>query len=452
MIHKFIFDDTRMVFDVHSGALHIVDELIWDLLEAYGALPEEELAQSLSGKYLEEDISEALEEIKELTDKNILFSPDPLGGAYKPPGESVVKALCLHLAHDCNLSCRYCFAGQGKFGGAPGLMTAEVGRKALEFLVNSSGERHHLEVDFFGGEPLLNFDVLRMLVDYGRSLGREKGKEIKFTVTTNAILLDGRIGDFLNKNDISVILSIDGRQGVHDAMRPFRDRKGSYDVVVKNIKSFLESRDYRDYYVRGTYTALNTDFSCDVEHLASLGFDNISLEPVVAGEKDHYSLRDSMFSQISSEYEKLTRSILKMTKEGRHINFFHFNIDFEGGPCLPKRMSGCGAGHQYLAVDPPGTLYPCHQFVGREEFVLGDVFTGVRRGDLTRLFRNSHLYRKEGCGQCWAKFHCSGGCHANAVIHNGSIEKPYSPGCLLAKKRLECAMYLAQWKNAPDKS
>ncbi|MHB8157465.1 MAG: SPASM domain-containing protein [Desulfocucumaceae bacterium] len=277
-------------------------------------------------------------------------------------------------------------------------------------------------------------------------MAREREKEIKFTVTTNAVLLDRRVGDFLNNNGISVILSIDGRQGVHDAMRPFRDGSGSYDITLKNIKAFLKSRKYRDYYVRGTYTAINTDFTADVEHLASLGFDNISLEPVVAGEEVHYALREDMYGGISREYDKLTRSIIEMKKSGRDINFFHFNIDFKGGPCLPKRMSGCGAGHQYLAVDPEGNLYPCHQFVGRNDFVMGDVFSGVRRPDLTDLFRNSHLYRKEGCSQCWAKYHCSGGCHANAYIHNGSLDKPYSPGCVLTKKRLECAMYLAQRK------
>lgn len=444
MIHKFIFDGTRIVHDVHSGALHVVDELVWDLLDQFGMVPEEGLVGSLSEKYHEGDVREALAEIRELIDRRILFAPDPLGGDYSPPGENIVKALCLHLAHDCNLSCLYCFAGQGKFGGSPGLMTPGAGRRALEFLVESSGNRRHLEVDFFGGEPLLNFGLLRMLVEYGRDLGRERGKEIKFTVTTNAVLLDREAGDFFNKNDISVILSIDGRREVHNAMRPFRNGSGSYEVVAKNTKNFLESRNYKDYYVRGTFTALNTDFASDVEYLASLGIDNISMEPVVAGSADYYAITDGMIGSISSEYEKLARAVHNMKREGRRINFFHFNIDFEGGPCLPKRMSGCGAGHQYLAVDPEGALYPCHQFVGREEFVMGDVFKGISRPDLTDLFRNAHLYRKDGCGRCWAKYHCSGGCHANAYIHNGSLEKPYALGCALTKKRLECAIYLVQ--------
>lgn len=447
MIHKFIFDDTRMVLDVHSGALHIVDQLVWDLLDHFGSLPEEDLASRYTGQYPPEDIAEAVEEIKGLVERNILFSPDPMGGRYDPPEGGIIKALCLHLAHDCNLVCRYCFAGQGKFGGSPGLMAPEVGKKALEFLMEASGPRRHVEVDFFGGEPLLNFNVLRMLVDYGRDLARERGKEIKFTVTTNAVLLDREAGDFLNSNNISVILSMDGRPAVHDAMRPFPGGQGSYDIVLKNIRAFLSARRYRDYYIRGTYTAVNTDFFRDVEHLASLGFDNISLEPVVAGPGEYYALRNEMLYDIASQYEELVRLILKMKRDGRNLSFFHFNIDIGGGPCLPKRMSGCGAGHQYLAVDPEGVLYPCHQFVGREEFVMGSVFEGIRRGDLVHRFKNTHLYSKDGCGQCWAKFFCSGGCHASAYLYSGSLEKPYGPGCVLAKKRLECALYLSAHKN-----
>jgi len=444
MIHKFVFDGERLVFDVHSGALHVVDELVWDILEDFDHFTEEDFVSRFLGRYPGEAISEAVEEIKELINKKILFSPDPFGGSYTPPEENLVKALCLHLAHDCNLACRYCFAGQGKFGGTAGLMTPEVGRRALELLVDSSGERRHLEVDFFGGEPLLNFEVLSMLVAYGRDLASKRGKEIKFTCTTNAILLDRKKGDFLNNNNISVILSLDGRQAVHDAMRPFPGGKGSYAAVLENIRTFLESRDYQDYYVRGTFTALNPDFTNDMEHLAALGFDNISLEPVVADRREHYALREEMLPAVSLEYEKLVRSLLKMRQTGRHINFFHFNIDFEGGPCLPKRMNGCGAGFQYLAVAPEGTLYPCHQFVGQGEFIMGDVYTGVRRDDLTGLFKNSHLYKKEGCSSCWAKYYCSGGCHANAYIQNGSLLKPYATGCAMTKKRLECAMYMAQ--------
>jgi uncharacterized protein len=444
MIHKFVFDGERFVFDVHSGALHIVDELVWDILEEYEQAYQEDFPSRFLGRYPEEAVSEAVEEIKELVEKKILFSPDPFAGGYTPPQENIIKALCLHLAHDCNLSCRYCFAGQGKFGGVAGLMTPEVGRRAIEFLVESSGERRHLEIDFFGGEPLLNFEVLAGLVAYGRELAAKRGKEIKFTCTTNAVLLDRQKGDFLNKNNISVILSLDGRQGIHDAMRPFPNGNGSYGTVLKNIKSFLQSRNHQDYYVRGTFTALNTDFAEDVQFLADQGFDHISLEPVVADAREHYCLREDMLPAIAREYDRLARIILKMKREGRPINFFHFNIDFEGGPCLPKRMNGCGAGFQYLAVDPGGTLYPCHQFVGQSEFVMGDVYGGLRRADLADLFKNAHLYKKEGCSSCWAKYYCSGGCHANAYMHNGSLLKPYATGCAMTRKRLECAMYLAQ--------
>jgi uncharacterized protein len=447
MIHKFIFDGTRIVFDVHSGSLHVVDEIAWDVLEDFGSVPGEALAARLAEKYPYREICEAVEEIGDLAEKKVLFSPDPLEGQYTPPEENIVKALCLHVAHDCNLACRYCFAAQGRFGGSPGLMPYETGRKALEFLMDSSGPRRHVEVDFFGGEPLLNFNVLRMLVDCGRELARRRGKEIKFTVTTNAVLLDRRAGDFLNSHDISVVLSIDGRRAVHDAMRPFPDGSGSYSRVLENIKTFLASRDYRDYYVRGTYTAANPDFTSDVEHLASLGFDNISLEPVIAGENEPYALTGGLLERAVAQYEVLTRLIIRLRKEGRRINFFHFNIDLDGGPCLPKKLSGCGAGHQYLAVDPAGRLYPCHQFAGREGFVMGDVFGGVRRSDLADRFKNTHLYRKEECARCWAKFYCGGGCHANAHMYSGNIEKPYSPGCILTKKRLECALYLSLPEN-----
>lgn len=447
MIHKFIFDGVRIVLDVHSGALHVVDEVAWDLLEDFCSLPEEDLLARHAARHRTEDIIGALAEIRELVEKKILFSPDPLEGRYDPPEENIIKALCLHLAHACNLECRYCFAGQGNFGGSPGLMPPEVGRSALEFLMEASGPRRHVEVDFFGGEPLLNFDLLKMLVDYGEWLARERKKEIKFTATTNAVLLDGPAGDFLNSRNISVVLSLDGRPPVHDAMRPFPDGRGSYEIVLKNIKSFLKSRNYRDYYIRGTYTAANPDFARDVDHLASLGFDNISLEPVVSGPGEDYALGGRILEEIVSQYEVLTRLILNLKREGRHINFFHFNIDLDGGPCLPKRMSGCGAGHQYLAVDPAGVLYPCHQFVGREGFVMGDVYSGVQRRDLALRFKNTHLYRKEGCSGCWARFFCSGGCHASAYLTGGSLEKPCGLACVLTKKRLECALYLSALKD-----
>jgi len=443
MIHKFIFNGARLVFDVHSGSLHVVDEPVWDLLDSSCrcAADDDSPAGVVAG-YGPGVIAEARSEIRCLIEKGLLFSADPLGGSYTPPRDSVVKALCLHLAHDCNLACRYCFAGQGKFGGAAGLMPPEVGRRALELLMEASGARRRLEVDFFGGEPLLNFEVLKMLVDYGEALARERGKEIHFTVTTNAVLLDRRVGEFLNSRNLSVVLSLDGRPGVHDAMRPFAGGQGSYQRVLKNIKSFLASRDYQDYQIRGTYTAYNTDFFRDAADLISRGFDNISLEPVVCDPGEDYALREEHLGQAATQYELLARHILDLRRQGRRVNFFHFNIDLDGGPCLPKRMSGCGAGHQYLAVDPSGVLFPCHQFVGHAGFAMGDVYSGVRRPDLADRFRNAHLYRREGCPGCWAKYLCSGGCHAGAYFYGGSLEKAYGPACGLIKKRLEAALYL----------
>lgn len=446
MIHKFIFDDNRIVYDVHSGALHVVDELAWDLLEDYNYLSEETLAEKHSVKYRPEDLKETLSEIKGLVEKNLLFSPDPLGGRYNPPKENIVKALCLHLAHDCNLECRYCFAGQGKFGGTPELMSAQVGQKALEFLIEASGPKRHVEVDFFGGEPLLNFKVLQSLVEYGNQLALENDKIIKFTVTTNAVNLDKQIGQFLNDNNISVVLSLDGRPEVHDAMRPFPSGKGSHDIVLKNIKNFLKSRNYQDYYIRGTYTSLNRDFSKDVEYYVEQGFDIVSLEPVVSEQELHYTLKPEMLEEVCTQYEVLARMIAQMRRAGRQINFFHFNVDLDGGPCLPKRLSGCGAGYQYLAVDPQGGLYPCHQFVGQDEFIMGNVYDGVKHWDIGDRFKNTHLYAKEGCSQCWAKFLCSGGCHASAYFYGGGLKKPYEQACVLAKKRLECALYLSLLK------
>lgn len=446
MIHKFIFNENRIVYDVHSGALHVVDELAWDLLEDYNLLAEHELVDKYSVKYRPEELKETLSEIKGLVEKGLLFSPDPLDGRYTPPKENIIKALCLHLAHDCNLECRYCFAGQGKFGGKPELMSVQVGRKALEFLIKASGPKKHVEVDFFGGEPLLNFKVLQSLVEYGNQLALKNNKVMKFTVTTNAVNLDKRVGQFLNENNISVVLSLDGRPEVHDAMRPFPSGKGSHDIILKKIKDFLKSRDYQDYYIRGTFTSLNLDFAKDVEYYVEQGFDIVSLEPVVSGPDFHYTLQPDMLEEVCAQYETLARMIARMRREGKHINFFHFNVDLDGGPCLPKRLSGCGAGYQYLAVDPQGVLYPCHQFVGQDEFVMGDVYNGVNRWDIGDRFKNTHIYAKEGCSQCWAKFLCSGGCHASAYFNGGGLEKPFKQACVLAKKRYECALYLSLLK------
>ncbi|MDF9407024.1 MAG: hypothetical protein A4E52_01878 [Pelotomaculum sp. PtaB.Bin013] len=442
MLHKFIFDDAKIVVDVNSGAVHVVDDLVWELLDDYRRMSGAELLEKNRRFYPSEEVAEAIEEIRQLEQDNLLYSPDPFAQGYEPPPGGVIKSLCLHLAHACNLRCRYCFAGQGNFGGADELMPERVGRAAIDFLIEKSAGRKHLEIDFFGGEPLLNFGVLTELVHYGHKRGGERGKEFKFTLTTNAVLLNDDVTRFLNENQISVVLSLDGRREIHDAMRQARGGGGSYDVVLSHIKNFVNSRDGLNYYIRGTYTRHNLDFCADVLHLAGLGFNRISVEPVVAPPEADYAIRDEDIPFILSEYERLTRELLDLKQAGRPVDFFHFNIDLDGGPCLPKRLSGCGAGHEYLAVTPGGELYPCHQFAGRPEYLIGNVFQGIIKTEIMELFRNAHLYSKEGCAGCWAKFYCSGGCHANAEALNGSIFRPHKQGCVLARKRLECAIYL----------
>lgn len=440
MLHKFSIDGTNLVLDVHSGALHQVDDLTWDVLDDYTQLNRDEII----AKYQhcnQQEVEEVLAEIEQLTKEGLLFSADPLAGEYTPK-EGLVKALCLHIAHDCNLRCRYCFAGQGPFGGDRSLMNVETGKQAIDFLLRQSAGRKHVEVDFFGGEPLMNFGVVKELVQYGREKADGLGKVIKFTLTTNGMLLDEQVQQYLVDNNISVVLSLDGRPAVHDQMRPTCGDKGSYDKVFKNIKAMVEKNPPGGYYVRGTYTRHNLDFSQDVLHMIDQGFVDISVEPVIAGPDDEYALREQDLPQLRQEYQKLTRAILDLYAQRKEVNFFHFNIDLDGGPCLAKRLSGCGAGHEYLAVTPDGALYPCHQFVGRPEFQVGHVSDGALNKDICHTFRDAHVYNKESCTGCWAKYHCSGGCHANAQSFNNDLLKPHQLGCELAKMRLECALYL----------
>ena len=442
MLHKFIFDGVRIVLDVNSGAVHVMDELAWDLLDDCRRLPAGEVIEKFSDRYPADEVREALSEISRLESAGLLFSPDPCQGGYAPPPGGVVKALCLHLAHACNLRCRYCFAGQGRYRGDEALMPLETGRAAIDFLIRASGGRRHLEIDFFGGEPLLNAAVLMDLVAYGRHRGSAAGKEIAFTVTTNGVLLSGEIAAFLNENRISAVLSLDGRRPVHDTMRRTPGGSGSYDAVLPNIKRFVASRNGDNYYVRGTFTRFNLDFAADVLHLADHGFAKLSVEPVVAFAGEPYALRESDLPAVNAEYEKLAREIRRRRLQGRPVDFFHFRLDLDGGPCLHKRLSGCGAGSEYLAVAPDGSLYPCHQFADKADYRLGTVFSGVEKEDLLDTFRRANVYEKEGCPDCWAKFYCSGGCHANAVSANGSIARPYGLSCAMVKKRLECALYL----------
>ncbi|WP_347489459.1 thioether cross-link-forming SCIFF peptide maturase [Desulfoscipio sp. XC116] len=442
MIHAFSFDGTNIVLDVNSNAVHEVDGPTLRIIQDYEAMPETDLINKYGPEYGNGAVREILQEIRDLKDNGLLFSPDPLPDGYRPPEGETVKALCLNLAHDCNLRCRYCFASQGDFGGRRELMSAEVGRAALDFLMWASGSRRHVEVDFFGGEPLMNWGVLVDLVKYGRLRAGEAGKEIKFTLTTNVTLLNREMQQFIGDHDLAVVLSIDGRPEVHDRMRVTATGGGSYRRIMDKIMEFTSSSYCREYIIRGTYTRYNLDFCADVKHLAEAGLNHISVEPVVAGSETDYAFKDEDIPVLLEEYDKLTRYLLKRQCQGRPLDFFHFNIDLEDGPCLPKRLTGCSAGSEYLAVVPGGALYPCHQFVGKDNFQVGTVFEGVVKKNMANIFRNAHIYNKKACRECWAKFHCSGGCHANAYAFNGDMLKPYRMGCALARKRLECALYL----------
>ena len=445
MIHRYKNNGYNIVLDVNSGSVHVVDELVYDII---GLLDEgkaqEEICQTMEADYKREEISQALNEIQELKNQGMLFTEDIYRKAidHFKERETVVKALCLHIAHDCNLACRYCFAEEGEYHGRRALMSYEVGKQALDFLIANSGNRVNLEVDFFGGEPLMNWDVVKRLVEYGREQENLHNKKFRFTLTTNGVLLNDEIMEFANKEMANVVLSIDGRKEVHDFMRPFRKGAGSYDLVVPKFQKFAKSRGEKSYYARGTFTRHNLDFSQDVLHLADLGFDQISVEPVVADEKEEYALRWEDVPRICEEYDKLAQEMIKRKREGKGFNFFHFMIDLTGGPCVYKRLSGCGSGTEYLAVTPWGDLYPCHQFVGEEKFLMGNVWGGVKRDDIREEFKDCNVYAKEKCQKCFAKFYCSGGCAANSYNFHGSINDVYDIGCELQRKRVECAIML----------
>lgn len=444
MIHQYRNNGYNIVLDVNSGAIHIVDEVMYDVIALYEDHSRQEIMDRLSGKYSAEELQESLSEIEELIADGDLFTEDVYRNAvidFKKR-QTVVKALCLHIAHDCNLACRYCFAEEGEYHGRRALMSYETGKQALDFLIANSGSRRNLEVDFFGGEPLMNFDVVRQLVAYGRSREKTCNKHFRFTLTTNGVLLDDDVMEFANKEMDNVVLSIDGRKEVHDRMRPFRKGAGSYDLIVPKFQKLAESRNQERYYVRGTYTHYNTDFSKDVLHLADLGFRQISVEPVVAQPDDPYALTEEDLPVLFEQYDLLAKEMIRRGKEGNGFNFFHFMIDLEGGPCVYKRLSGCGSGTEYLAVTPWGDLYPCHQFVGNEDFLLGNVRDGVTNTELRDEFKCCNVYAKEKCSECFARFYCSGGCAANSYNFHGSITDAYDLGCELQKKRIECAIMI----------
>lgn len=440
MLHLFKACGVYMALDVLSGAVHLLDEMAYDVLK----LKEEkqtdaQIIEALKGKYPEAELREVLGEIGELVAQGALMAEHDYTGLQNQSG-GVVKAMCLHAAHDCNLRCKYCFASTGDFHGPRGLLPVETGKRALDWLVRHSGNRKQLEVDFFGGEPLMNFEAIKKIVAYGRSLEKETGKHFQFTTTTNAVNLTEEVGEFLNKEMYNVVLSIDGRKEIHDFMRPAANGKGSYDVVLPKMQAFRKSRGDKSYYVRGTFTNRNLDFSNDVISLADNGFDQISIEPVVLEKDSPFALSEEMLPRILAEYDKLAEIYLDRRKNGRWFNFFHFNIDLEGGPCIRKRLTGCGAGNEYVAVTPEGDIYPCHQFVGREGFKMGSVLTDEFNTDLQAKFAANHVLSKEKCSECWARFYCSGGCAANAHAFHGDISKPYELECEMERKRLECAM------------
>lgn len=467
MIHTFSMHGTRIALDVNSGAVHVVDDAVYDMLQDYGCKQDCDYKKDydckqnydykqdcdgwgidffygrLLGKYSRTAIEEAYTEIKELVSKGQLFSADYDEELFdRKLQKPVVKALCLHISHDCNLRCRYCFAGTGSFGGERMHMSPEIGRKALDFLIKNSANRKHLEIDFFGGEPLLNFDTVKAVIEYGHSLETKYDKKFKFTLTTNAVLLNESIREYINENIQNIVLSIDGTRQTNDAMRTKVGGQGTYDEILPRIMGMAESRGQDNYYVRGTFTAKNLEFSKDVLHLAGLGFKQVSVEPVVAAKDTGLDIREEHISFLAEEYEKLALEYVKRKRAGKGFNFFHFIIDLDHGPCIIKRLSGCGAGHEYLAVTPEGDLYPCHQFVGLKQFKVGNVGADEINMDIQASFKESNIFTKGKCRSCWARFYCSGGCAANAYQFNNDIHLPYEIGCELEKKRVECALWI----------
>lgn len=441
-IHKFILHGKRILLDVNSGSVHVVDKTAWDVLDALETNHGNYVlaAEDLKGTYNSGEIAEVIEELRILHNQRLLFTSDKQVEAWtRQRREHVVKSLCLNVAHDCNMRCGYCFAADVSFGGKPQLMSFEVGQKAIDFLLKQSGSRSHLEIDYFGGEPLLNLDVVRMLTRYGSKRAAELGKKIRFTVTTNCWLIKEEFIRFVNEYDVQVVLSLDGRKHVHDRVRRLVGGGETYNSILPKMIKLAESRNHGNYYVRGTFTHKNMDFSQDVIHLFDLGFKHVSLEPVVAS-PDTYGFSEQDMDVLEKEYEKLAQELFNRHKNGQFIDFFHFNVDLRGGVCIPKRIKGCGAGFEYLAVSPDGTVFPCHQFIGRNEFAMGNVGSDIN-DKISDTFAAAHIYNKSACKDCWARFLCSGGCHANAYEFSGTLLEPYLISCQLQKKRLECAIW-----------
>jgi uncharacterized protein len=457
VIHQYQNNGYNIVLDVNSGSVHVVDKLAYDVIacleernefQTVETLQTEEtysyLLERLGQTYSEEELKEVLEAVCELTGHGQLFTRDIYEnyiGEIKQR-KTVVKAMCLHIAHDCNLACKYCFAEEGEYHGRRALMSLEVGKKALDFLIANSGNRRNLEVDFFGGEPLMNWDVVKELVAYGREQEKLHNKHFRFTLTTNGVLLNDEVQEFVNREMDNVVLSLDGRKEVNDRMRPFRNGKGSYDLIVPKFQKLADSRNQEKYYIRGTFTRENLDFAKDVLHFAELGFEQISIEPVVGEDTDSYAIQKEDLPKIFAEYDALAKTMVERERDGKGFTFFHFMLDLEGGPCVAKRLSGCGSGTEYLAVTPWGDLYPCHQFVGNEAFLMGNVFDGIQREDIAEEFRGCSVYTKDACKKCFAKFYCSGGCMANSEKFHHTIHDTYEVSCEMERKRVECAIMI----------
>ena len=449
MIHQYKLFGYNIVLDVASGALHVVDDATYDIISMFDTRAREEIVSEILEKYKDDpEVTEAevllcCDEIEKLRDAGKLFTEDTFAssaGILKEKTRGVVKALCLHIAHTCNLNCDYCFASQGKYHGERAVMSFEVGKRALDFLVENSGTRRNLEVDFFGGEPLMNFDVVKKLVAYARSIEKEKNKKFRFTLTTNGILIDEDVIDFANREMSNVVLSLDGRKEIHDRHRVDYAGNGSWERIVPKFKRLVESRGGKNYYMRGTFTHENPDFLEDIKVMLDLGFTELSMEPVVCAEGDPAELTREDLPVVLDQYEKLAELMIEREREGRPFTFYHYMIDLTGGPCIYKRISGCGSGTEYMAVTPWGDLYPCHQFVGEEKYRLGDIYEGVTNTAAQREFSECNVYARPECRDCWARLYCSGGCAANAYHSTGSVTGVYKYGCELFKKRMECAI------------
>ena len=449
MIHQYQLGGYNIVLDVCSGAVHVVDEVAYDIIAIYEQHPRQAVLAAMAEKYpavTAEELAECYDQVTALKDSGKLFAPDtfqPMAGQLKAKTAGVVKALCLHIAHTCNLNCAYCFASQGKYHGDRAVMSFEVGKRALDFLMENSGSRRNLEVDFFGGEPLMNFDVVKQLVAYARSVEKERGKNFRFTLTTNGLLIDDDVIDFANRECANVVLSLDGRKEIHDKYRVDYAGRGSYDRIVPKFQKLVEARGGKNYYMRGTFTHENPDFLKDIQQMLELGFRELSMEPVVSAPSDPAALTEEDLPIVLEQYEKLAELMLKKDKEGKPFTFYHYMIDLTGGPCIYKRISGCGSGTEYMAVTPWGDLYPCHQFVGEEKFKLGDIWQGVTNTAIREEFASCNVYARPECRDCWARLYCSGGCAANGYHATGDIKGIYEYGCTLFRKRMECAIMVA---------